>query len=185
MKNIIIVVLLSVILLGSLYLVTTKNTVPSTINKDNEMQNTSTDSTINPSDTKYAIDNQEYKFRLKEINIDGFAIKEVPLIEEKGSSIELSPTKPRPVDFAWASVRISVTEPKVQPSDLLKDSYIKTQKFGTTVYYKELSDPNYLKEYVVESGENEFKVKVYLNNSSTKNEFDPVINSVLENLEFY
>lgn len=149
-------------------------------------QTKNTVSDVTPKHVKYIIDNKKFGYRLREINNENFKILDAFfLYSEKEPSIEIRTTKPRPVDFAWAALKMTFDKEEINASQLLANGYKEVNMFGKKVYSKDLNEEHYTKEFVFNNLEEKITLRVYLNNPSTKQEFEGIIEETLNKLEFY
>ena len=144
-----------------------------------------------PQDTRipnieYMIENKTLNYRVPEVTSEDFEFKTRDNNESNESSIDILPIKPRPVDFAWASVNIHLSEKSINLTDLSNNQeYTKVTISGIPALTKKLNEDGFIREYVLNKSDRGVTIKVYLNNPNTQDEFEPAINKILNNLEFY
>lgn len=135
---------------------------------------------------KYMIENKTLNYRVPEVASEDFEFKTRNNSETNESAIDILPIKPRPVDFAWASVNIHLSEKPINMDELIiNPEYSKVSVSGIPALTKKLNEDGFIREYVLNKSDRGVTIKIYLNNPNTQDEFEPAINKILNNLEFY
>lgn len=150
--------------------------------------------------------NQDYEITVKDQYIKGEVTP--PIDYDQSIEVRVSPLKPRGLDFGWAAINFYVQNNNLNfnlEEFKNQENYIKSKffwggetlsfnskekinKWGKDVY--KLTTPAeqggaYRVLYLLIHNNNLIVIEDYINNSNTKEEFEKILNPILDNLTFY
>lgn len=192
-----------------------KTIVPTSVvrTKNNETfmeNNTSSLSSIFKND-KFGIKityekNQDYEITVKDQYIKGNVTP--PIDYDQNIEVRITPLRPRGLDFGWAAINFYIQNNNLNfnledfknQENYIKSKFFwggetlsfnskeKNNKWGNDVY--KLTTPielggAYRVLYLLIHNNNLIVIEDYINNGSTKEEFDKILSPILNNLSFY